>query len=393
MSLLANKKIVLGITGGVAAYKAAELTRLLLKAGAQVQVVMTEGAQQFITPVTMQALSGQPVFTSMWDGGVPNGMPHIELSRNADAIVIAPASADFMAKLLHGRADDLLSALCLARDCPLLIAPAMNKQMWENPATQRNVAQLIKDGITLLGPDSGTQACGETGMGRMLEPEDLLAHINRFFTPKLLTGKRILITAGATQEAIDPVRVITNLSSGRMGIALAQAAADMGAEVTLVHGKVEIALPKSTQNIQSISADAMYQTVMQHIANQDIFIGVAAVADYSPTQKSTNKIKKSEHPLILELNKNKDILSDVASLPNPPFCVGFAAESENLLQYAEQKRIAKKLPLIVANLASQAMGSEDNEVTLLNDTGTHHLPRASKTEVAHLLLQHVAQML
>ena len=393
MSLLANKKIVLGITGGVAAYKAAELTRLLLKAGAQVQVVMTEGAQQFITPVTMQALSGQPVFTSMWDGGVPNGMPHIELSRNADAIVIAPASADFMAKLLHGRADDLLSALCLARDCPLLIAPAMNKQMWENPATQRNVAQLIKDGITLLGPDSGTQACGETGMGRMLEPEDLLAHINRFFTPKLLTGKRILITAGATQEAIDPVRVITNLSSGRMGIALAQTAADMGAEVTLVHGKVEIALPKSTQNIQSISADAMYQTVMQHIANQDIFIGVAAVADYSPAQKSTKKIKKSEHPLILELNKNKDILSDVASLPNPPFCVGFAAESENLLQYAEQKRIAKKLPLIVANLASQAMGSEDNEVTLLNDTGTHHLPRASKTEVAHLLLQHVAQML
>ncbi len=393
MSLLANKKIVLGITGGVAAYKAAELTRLLLKAGAQVQVVMTEGAQQFITPVTMQALSGQPVFTSMWDGGVPNGMPHIELSRNADAIVIAPASADFMAKLLHGRADDLLSALCLARDCPLLIAPAMNKQMWENPATQRNVAQLIKDGITLLGPDSGDQACGETGMGRMLEPEDLLAHINRFFTPKLLTGKRILITAGATQEAIDPVRVITNLSSGRMGIALAQTAADMGAEVTLVHGKVEIALPKSTQNIQSISADAMYQTVMQHIANQDIFIGVAAVADYSPAQKSTKKIKKSEHPLILELNKNKDILSDVASLPNPPFCVGFAAESENLLQYAEQKRIAKKLPLIVANLATQAMGSEDNEVTLLDDTGTHHLPRASKTEVAHLLLQHVAQML
>lgn len=393
MSLLANKKIVLGITGGVAAYKAAELTRLLLKAGAQVQVVMTEGAQQFITPVTMQALSGQPVFTSMWDGGVPNGMPHIELSRNADAIVIAPASADFMAKLLHGRADDLLAALCLARDCPLLMAPAMNKQMWENPATQRNVAQLIKDGITLLGPDSGTQACGETGMGRMLEPEDLLAHINRFFTPKLLTGKRILITAGATQEAIDPVRVITNLSSGRMGIALAQTAADMGAEVTLVHGKVEIALPKSTQNIQSISADAMYQTVMHHIANQDIFIGVAAVADYSPAQKSTNKIKKSEHPLILELSKNKDILSDVAGLPNPPFCVGFAAESENLLQYAEQKRISKKLPLIVANMASQAMGSEDNEVTLLDDTGTHHLPRTSKTEVAHLLLQHVAQML
>ncbi len=393
MSSLANKHIVLGITGGVAAYKAAELVRLLIKAGAEVQVAMTEGAQQFITTVTMQALSGKPVFTSMWDGGVPNGMPHIELSRNADAIVIAPASADFMAKLLHGRADDLLSALCLARDCPLLIAPAMNKQMWENPATQRNVAQLIRDGITMLGPDSGDQACGETGMGRMLEPEDLLTHINSFFTPKLLNGKRILITAGATQEAIDPVRVITNLSSGKMGLALAQAAVDMGADVTLVHGKVEIPLPHSTRNISAIDAETMYKTVMQHVANQDIFIGVAAVADYSPAQKNTQKIKKSEQTLSLEFNKNKDIIADVASLPNPPFCVGFAAESENLLQYAEQKRIAKKLPLIVANMATQAMGSDDNEVTLLDDVGAHHLPNTSKTETASLVLRHIAQML
>ncbi|HQQ34220.1 MAG TPA: bifunctional phosphopantothenoylcysteine decarboxylase/phosphopantothenate--cysteine ligase CoaBC [Methylophilus sp.] len=393
MSMLKNKRIVLGITGGVAAYKAAELVRLLIKAGAHVQVVMTESAQQFITPITMQALSGNPVFTSMWDGGVPNGMPHIELSRNADAIVIAPASADFIAKLLHGRADDLLSTLCLARDCALLIAPAMNKQMWENPATQRNVAQLQKDGITLLGPDSGDQACGETGMGRMLEPEDLLPCLNSFFTPKLLQGKRMLITAGATQEAIDPVRVITNLSSGKMGIALAQTASDMGAEVTLVHGKIEIPLPRTTRNICALDAETMYQTVMQHVANQDIFIGVAAVADYSPTQKSTQKIKKSESTLTIDLNKNKDILADVASLPKPPFCVGFAAESEHLLQHAEQKRIAKKLPLIVANLATQAMGSDKNEVTLLDETGKHHLPRASKTEVAHLLLQHVAQML
>lgn len=393
MSILANKKIVLGITGGVAAYKAAELTRLLIKAGAQVQVVMTEGAQQFITPITMQALSGQPVFTSMWDGGVPNGMPHIELSRDADAIVIAPASADFMAKLLHGRADDLLSALCLARDCHLLIAPAMNKQMWENPATQRNVAQLIKDGIALLGPDSGTQACGETGMGRMLEPEDLLREINSFFTPKLLKGKRILITAGATQETIDPVRVITNLSSGKMGIALAQAAADMGADVTLVHGKVDVALPKSSRNIPATSAGSMYDAVMRNIAEQDIFIGVAAVADYTPAQPSTQKIKKSEQTLTLELNKTKDILADVASLPNPPFCVGFAAESENLLQHAEQKRIAKKLPLIVANAATEAMGSDNNQVTLIDNVGTHPLPLAPKTEVARLLLQHIARML
>lgn len=395
MSLLADKKIVLGITGGVAAYKAAELTRLLIKAGAQVQVVMTESAQQFITPITMQALSGQPVFTSMWDGGVPNGMPHIELSRSADAIVIAPASADFMAKLLHGRADDLLSALCLARDCPLLIAPAMNKQMWENPATQRNVAQLIKDGITLLGPDSGTQACGETGMGRMLEPEDLLREINAFFTPKLLEGKKILITAGATQEAIDPVRVITNLSSGKMGVALAQAAADMGAEVTLVHGKIEnmAGLGANIHAVSSATAEDMYQAVMQHIIQQDIFIGVAAVADYSPAKPSAQKIKKSESSLTLEIRKNKDILADVASLPNAPFCVGFAAESENLLQYAEQKRIAKKLPLIVANIASDALGSDDNQVTLLDKNGAHPLERAPKAAVAHLLLQHIAQML
>ncbi len=395
MSLLANKKIVLGITGGVATYKAAELTRLLIKAGAQVQVVMTESAQQFITPITMQALSGQPVFTSMWDGGVPNGMPHIELSRSADAIVIAPASADFMAKLLHGRADDLLAALCLARDCPLLIAPAMNRQMWENPATQRNVAQLVKDGITLLGPDSGTQACGETGMGRMLEPEALLREINAFFTPKLLKGKKILITAGATQEAIDPVRVITNLSSGKMGVALAQAAADMGAEVTLVHGKIENmeGLGANIHAVSSATAEDMYQAVMQHIIQQDIFIGVAAVADYSPAKPSTQKIKKSESSLTLELKKNRDILADVASLPNAPFCVGFAAESENLLQYAEGKRIAKKLPLIVANIASDALGSDDIQVTLLDKNGAHPLERALKAAVARLLLQHIARML
>jgi phosphopantothenoylcysteine decarboxylase/phosphopantothenate--cysteine ligase len=335
----------------------------------------------------------------MWDNSIANGMPHIELSRNADAIVIAPATAEFVAKLLHGRADDLLSTLCLARDCPLLVAPAMNKQMWENPATQRNFAQLVGDNITVLGPGSGDQACGEVGLGRMLEPEELLAEITAFFTPKLLAGKRILITAGATLEMIDPVRAITNLSSGKMGLALAQAAADMGADVTLVHGKVELnrekiaALGANIHAVSSDTAEKMYQAVMLNISNQDIFIGVAAVADYSPAKPSAQKIKKSEPSLTLELTKNKDILADVASLPNAPFCVGFAAESENLLAYAEAKRVAKKLPLIVANLATEAMGSDENQVTLLDKNGAHPLARAPKIEIARLVLQHIANML
>lgn len=394
-----NKSLVLGITGGIAAYKAAELVRLLIKANFDVQVVMTESATQFITPVTMQALSGKPVFTGMWDNSIANGMPHIELSRDADAIVIAPATAEFVAKLLHGRADDLLSTLCLARDCPLIVAPAMNKQMWENPATQRNFAQLVGDNITVLGPGSGDQACGEVGLGRMLEPEELLAEITAFFTPKLLAGKRILITAGATLEMIDPVRAITNLSSGKMGLALAQAAADMGAVVTLVHGKVELnrekiaALGANIHAVSSDTAEKMYQAVMLNISNQDIFIGVAAVADYSPAKPSAQKIKKSEPSLTLELTKNKDILADVASLPNTPFCVGFAAESENLLAYAEAKRVAKKLPLIVANLATEAMGSDENQVTLLDKNGAHPLARAPKIEIARLVLQHIAGML
>lgn len=388
-----NQSIVLGITGGIAAYKAAELVRLLVKANIDVQVVMTEAACQFITPVTMQALSGKPVFIGMWDSSIANGMPHIELSREADAILVAPASADFMAKLVQGRADDLLSTLCLARDCPLLVAPAMNKQMWENPATQRNIAQLKADNIAILGPASGEQACGEVGLGRMLEAEDLLAGVIAHFTPKLLAGKRMLITAGATLEMIDPVRAITNLSSGKMGYAIAQAAADMGAEVTLVSGASALTVPSNVKNISATSAQNMYQAVMSNIAAQDIFIGVAAVADYSPTQTSTQKIKKSEPTLNLALTKNKDILAEVASLPNAPFCVGFAAESEHLLEYAETKRKAKKLPLIVANLASQAMGSDENQVTLLDKNGAHPLSQQSKAEVAKCILQHIANML
>ncbi len=393
ISTSSSRTIVLGITGGIAAYKAAQLVRLLVQKNYQVQVVMTEAACQFITPITMQALSGNPVFISMWDSAIPNGMPHIELSRQAAAILVAPASADFIAKLVHGRADDLLSTLCLARDCPLLVAPAMNKQMWENPATQRNIAQLHADHITVLGPAAGEQACGEVGLGRMLEAEDLMQALQSHFTPKQLLGKRILMTAGATLEYIDPVRAITNLSSGKMGYAIAQAAADMGAQVTLVHGHSTLALPATVTSIQATSAEDMYQAVMQQVAHQDIFIGVAAVADYSPAQSAPQKIKKSEDTLTLTLRKNKDILAEVASLPNPPFCVGFAAESELVIEHASQKRIAKKLPLIVANDISIAIGTDNNQVTLIDDAGTHTLPMLAKQDVAFLILEHIANML
>ena len=393
-----NKHLVLGITGGIAAYKAAELVRLLVKANIDVQVVMTSAACQFITPVTMQALSGKPVFIDMWDSSISNGMPHIELSRKADAILVAPASADFIAKLVHGRADDLLSTLCLARGsdtkpCPLLVAPAMNKQMWENPATQRNMTQIKADGISVLGPDSGEQACGEIGLGRMLEPEDLLALVLASFEAKILLGKKVMVTAGATLEMIDPVRAITNLSSGKMGYAIAQVAIAMGAEVTLVIGATALKPPFGVTVISATSAEAMYQSVMQRVGEQDIFIGVAAVSDYRPDHINPNKIKKSESSLTLELKPGKDILAEVASLPNAPFCVGFAAETENLLEFAEQKRLRKKLPLIVANLVSDAMANEDNSVTLLDKNGAHPLARAPKIEVARQLLQHIVKML
>ncbi|CAN4266709.1 Dfp Phosphopantothenoylcysteine synthetase/decarboxylase [Methylophilaceae bacterium] len=390
---MTGKKLVLGITGGIAAYKSAELVRLLIKAGAEVQVVMTEAACQFITPATMQTLSGKPVFVGMWDASIPNGMPHIELSRQADAILIAPASADFIAKLVHGRADDLLSTLCLARDCTLLVAPAMNKQMWENPSTQRNIAQLQADNILVLGPDSGEQACGEVGLGRMLEVDELLLLINAHFTPKLLAGKRVMITAGATVEMIDPVRGITNLSSGKMGYALAQAAADMGAIVTLVSGITAIKSPANVRNVEANSADSMYSAVMHGITNQDIFIGVAAVADYTPIEKHAQKIKKCESSLKINLIKTKDILADVASLPNPPFCVGFAAESEKLIEYASQKRIEKKLPLIVANDAAYAMGADDNQVILIDKNGTFPITRSRKSDIAQSILMHVTTLL
>ena len=383
------KRIVLGITGGIAAYKAAELVRLLVKQGFEVQVAMTEAATQFITPTTMQALSGQPVLLNQWQD--ETGMAHIHSSRTADAIMIAPATADFIAKLAHGMADDLLSTLCLARDCPLLVAPAMNKQMWGNPATQRNIRQLVADGVTLLGPASGLQACGEEGMGRMLEPAELADEIVASFQAKLLAGVKLLMTAGPTYEAIDAVRGITNRSSGKMGYAIAQAAREMGAQVTLVSGPVALAAPIGVERITVGSAREMYDAANRRVGDADIFIGVAAVADYRVAQPTEQKIKKSAAPMTLELVANPDILADIASLPNPPFCVGFAAESEKLAEYAEQKRRAKKLPLLVGNLAQQAIGSDENELILFDNAGSHPLPRADKLTLARLLMQHIAQ--
>ncbi|MFY9259914.1 MAG: bifunctional phosphopantothenoylcysteine decarboxylase/phosphopantothenate--cysteine ligase CoaBC [Gallionella sp.] len=392
-----NKQVILGVTGGVAAYKAAELLRELMRQNISVQVVMTEAACHFVTPTTFQALSGKPVYIDQWDAREPNNMAHINLSRAADAIVIAPASADFMAKLAHGLADDLLSTLCLARNCPLLLAPAMNREMWLNPATQRNVAQLQADGIQVLGPDSGLQACGESGMGRMLGVSELTQSITDFLHPVRLplplSGKTILMTAGPTYEAIDAVRGITNRSSGKMGYAIAQAAVELGAQVILVSGPTALLTPAGVQRLDVQSAAQMLAAVQQRVAECDIFIGVAAVADYRVVAPSEQKIKKSHQNLTLELVPNPDILAYVASLPQPPFCVGFAAESQHLMEYAEQKRRAKKLPLLVGNLAQTAIGSDDNELLLFDDAGCHPLPKADKLTLARQLWQHIQGMM
>ncbi|MBI5007439.1 MAG: bifunctional phosphopantothenoylcysteine decarboxylase/phosphopantothenate--cysteine ligase CoaBC [Nitrosomonadales bacterium] len=388
-----QKRIVLGITGGIAAYKAAEFARLLVKQGVDVQVAMTEAATHFITPATMQALSGHPVLIDQWQDD--KGMAHIHSSRIADAIVIAPATADFIAKLATGLADDLLSTLCLARDCPLLVAPAMNKQMWSNAATQRNVQQLAADGVTLLGPASGAQACGEEGMGRMLEAEELadglLAILNSSKTDEL-KGVKVLITAGPTYEPIDAVRGITNRSSGKMGYAIAQAALEMGAQVTLVSGPTALSAPAGAQLVSITSAAEMFEAVKRASAQNDMFIGVAAVADYRVAQPNEQKIKKSEASLTLELVPNPDILSYVASLPAPPFCVGFAAESEKLREHATEKRKKKNIPLLAANLAQSAIGADDNEIILFDDAGEHVLPRADKLTLARALLRHAASL-
>jgi phosphopantothenoylcysteine decarboxylase / phosphopantothenate---cysteine ligase len=390
---LRARHIVLGITGGVAAYKAAELVRLLVQDNIAVQVVMTEAATQFVTPATFQALSGRKVFVDLWDDGIANGMAHIDLSREAAAILVAPASADFLSKIAHGKADDLLSTLCLARDCPLLVAPAMNRQMWENAATRRNAAQLAADGIAVLGPAAGDQACGEVGMGRMLEPEELHQALVGFFQPKLLAGKRVLLTAGPTQEAIDPVRVITNLSSGKMGYALARACGEAGAAVTLVSGPTALATPLGVTRIDVTCAADMHAAVESELPGKDIFIGVAAVADYTVANPSAAKHKKGDAPLRIELAPTVDILARVAAGANPPFCVGFAAESDNVEANAEAKRKKKGVPLLVANRAQDALGSDNNAVTLIDDQGRHPLPAAPKLEVARQIVAHIARML
>jgi phosphopantothenoylcysteine decarboxylase / phosphopantothenate---cysteine ligase len=387
-----SKRIVLGITGGIAAYKAAELVRLLVKDGVEVRVVMTQAACGFITPATLQALSNKPVFTDMWDARVSDNMAHIELSRGTDLIVVAPATADFLAKLANGLADDLLSTLSIARECPLLVAPAMNRQMWDNKATQRNVAQLARDGVVILGPASGDQACGEVGMGRMLEAQQIFNEINSFLQPKLLAGSNVLITAGPTFEAIDPVRGITNRSSGKMGYAIARAALDAGAKVTLVSGPTNIDVPPAAHVERVESTNEMFTAVKKHANAADIFIGVAAVADYRVEKTSKQKIKKTNRDLNLKLVPNPDILAWVAALPKPPFCVGFAAESQKLHEYADAKRRRKKVPLMVANLAQDAIGADDNEITLLDDSGIQTLPRAPKTVLARQLVAYIAKL-
>ena len=391
---LTGKKLLLGITGGIAAYKAAELTRLLVTAGADVRVAMTEAATHFITPTTMQALSGQAVWTDLWDARVPDAMGHIELSRDRDLVAIVPASADFIAKLANGLADDLLSSLSLARRCPLLVAPAMNVEMWQNAATQRNVERLRADGIAIAGPAAGDQACGEVGLGRMLEPRDIAAEIEALLGPKALAGKRVLVTAGPTEEPVDPVRVLTNISSGKMGYAVARAAHEAGAQVTLISGPVALPTPAGVSRIDVRTADEMFSAVKKAAPASDVFISVAAVADYKVKEPSPRKIKKANgRAVTLELVENPDILAYVARMKDAPFCVGFAAESEDLERNAAQKRAQKGIPLLAANLAQQAFGADDNAIKLYDERGAHDLGRGPKLELARKLVAHIAGVL
>ena len=399
MNDLAGKHIVLGLTGGIACYKSAELCRALIKEGATVQVVMTEAAAQFITPVTMQALSNRPVYGSQWDAREPNNMPHINLSREADACLIAPASADFMAKLVQGRADDLLSLMCLARpldQVPLLIAPAMNREMWAHPATQRNVAQLTADGAHVLGVGQGDQACGETGDGRMLEPEELMEDLIAFFQPKTLKGEHVLVTAGPTYEAIDPVRGITNLSSGKMGFAIARAAREAGATVTLIAGPVHLPTPRGVRRVDVKSALHMLAAAVEHAQSASIFISTAAVADWRPANTADQKIKKDGSGEVPKLDfvENPDILATLAQSPRGQsqalYCVGFAAESQDLLANAQAKRLRKGVPLLVGNLGPATFGQDDNVLLLVDAMGTTELARDSKLSLARKLIAEIS---
>jgi phosphopantothenoylcysteine decarboxylase/phosphopantothenate--cysteine ligase len=395
---LQGRHIVLGLSGGIACYKSAELVRELVRHGATVQVVMTEAATQFITAVTMQALSNRPVATSQWDAREPNAMAHINLTRQADAVLVAPASADFMARLAQGRADELLSLLCLARPierCPLLLAPAMNREMWAHPATQRNVAQLRADGSTILGPAAGDQACGEVGDGRMLEAAELCEELIAFFQPKRLAGKSVLITAGPTFEAIDPVRGITNLSSGKMGFAIARAAQEAGAQVTLVVGPVHLPTPRHVRRIDVGSALQMHDAVLPLAAQHDVFVATAAVADWRPAACGAQKIKKDGSGAApqIPMTENPDILAAVARLPQRPYCVGFAAESHDLARHASDKRVRKGVPLIVGNIGPSTFGRDDNKLLLVDEHGERELPSASKLHLARALVADIAARL
>ncbi len=395
--MLEGKRILLGVTGGVAAFKAAYLARELQRRGAAVQVAMTEAATHFVGTATFQALTGHPVFTDQWDTRIDNGMAHIELSRAADALLIAPASADFLAKLANGLCDDLLSTLCLARDCPLLVAPAMNLQMWGHPATQRNVARLREDGVTVLGPGSGDQACGETGDGRMLEADELAEAMEAFFVPKRLAGRRVLLTAGPTFEPIDPVRGITNLSSGRMGFAVARACRQAGAEVVVVAGPSAQPTPMGVRRIDVTTAEQMHRAVMGQLdaGRFDVFVAVAAVADWRVANYSASKLKKSEGgaPPALEFAQNPDILATVARRPDAPWCVGFAAESEDLEANGAAKREKKGVPLLVGNIGHETFGRDENELLLIDAAGSRRLPRASKDSLAAELVAEIATRL
>ena len=398
-SPLHGKHVLLAMTGGIAGYKIAELTRLFVKGGATVQVMMTAAAEQFITAVTMQALSGRPVCTSQWDARPDNNMAHINLSREADVMLVAPASADAIAALAQGRADDLVSLTALARrihECPLLVVPAMNREMWAHPATQRNVAQLTADGATIVGPANGDQACGEIGDGRMLEAQEIFDDVEAFLAPKPLRGRKLLITAGPTFEAIDPVRGITNHSSGKMGFAIARAAAQAGAEVTLVAGPVHLPTPRGVQRIDVQSAQQMFDAVLPLAAHQHAFIATAAVADWRPAQTHEQKLKKAEGAATaptIAMAENPDLLAAVATLPQPPYCVGFAAESETLAEHADAKRRRKGIPLIVANLGPATFGRDDNALLLIDEHGQRELPRADKLSLARELIQELSQRL
>ncbi len=396
--MLNGKHIILGITGGIAVYKSAELVRLLKKQGARVSVVMTEGAKEFVTPLTFTTLSGEPVHDSLWlnRAGVDSNIAHINLSREADAMLIAPCTANVMAKIAHGMSDDLLSNLVLARDrgaCPLAIAPAMNVQMWDNPATQRNLAQITQDGIHVFGPAHGDQACGEIGAGRMLEPTEIVSLLPKLFTPQSLAGKRVLITAGPTFEAIDPVRGITNHSSGKMGYALAHAAQCAGASATLISGKTALPTPYGVTRIDVQSADEMLAACQNHVVEQDIFIAVAAVADWKVAHVASQKIKKAHADDVpsLEFVQTPDILATIAKLPNAPYCVGFAAESEYVIEYAQAKRIKKNIPLMIANQGPATFGSEYNQVSLVTAEGVTTLPNMRKDALAQHLIQAIAE--